>query len=205
MSSIFTITAAPDSDIWRKPPHTDVFNAATATPPNTPSPTGPLQTFVSAKASFSFDWTEQYDQAGLLLSFRPQGGSSSSSSAPNKWIKTGVEFYNGQPMLSTVACDRWADWSVAPLTTFAAAAETWTTILIEKEVNENETNERGSSLWVYQVLDSGERVALREICWVYGDDDIQWELEVLAMAARPAKKATTGLEVRVRDMEVEWS
>ncbi|KAK3323845.1 hypothetical protein B0T19DRAFT_214696 [Cercophora scortea] len=210
MSSIFTITAAPDTDIWRKPPHTDVFNAATAPSPSTKTK-GPLPSFLSAKASFSFPWTEQYDQAGLLLSFRPLH-SPNTITSPTKWIKTGIEFYNGQPQLSTVACDRWADWSVSPLATVDAAepskTETsWTTILIEKEVNFNETNERGSSLWVYHVLEGGEKVALREICWVYGDDNdgVEWELEVLAMAARPAKNATTGLEVQVRDMEVKWA
>ncbi|KAK3378887.1 hypothetical protein B0T24DRAFT_674724 [Lasiosphaeria ovina] len=211
-STTFSISAAPGTDIWRKPPHTDVFNAPAAAAPGVTATSGPLLSFVSARASFSFAWSEQYDQGGLLLSFRPRtttGAEKASSSSPTKWVKTGIEFYNGRPMLSTVACDRWADWSVGPLTTSSAStgAKTWTTISVEREINENATNENGSSWWVYQILEGGEKVALREICWVYGDgnDAENWELEVLAMAARPEKNVNTSLEVEVRDMEVKWA
>ena len=88
----------------------------------------------------------------------------------------------------------------------------WTTISIEKSHDEH-----GVSLWVYLVLPStgegggeegGEKkVALREICWVYGDGDpASWELEVAAMAARPHKGGSSGnLEVEVRDMVVRWT
>ncbi|KAK0636996.1 hypothetical protein B0T17DRAFT_482064 [Bombardia bombarda] len=216
-STTFTISAAPDTDIWRKPPTHDVFNAPTGSPPGTNSTYGPLPSFISAHASFSFAWKEQYDQGGLLLSFR-QRSSSAPWSIPAKWIKTGIEFYNGQPMLSTVACDRWADWSVTPLTTAPSkqhdtrtdetetetetdAKKTWTTLLIQKEGDEN-----GVSLWVYHVLANGDKVPLREITWVYGDADPgQWDLEVLAMAARPAKTTTSSLKVEVKDMEVKWA
>ncbi len=156
--------------------------------------------------SLSFLWTEQYDQGGLLLSFRRAG--SDAAATPERWIKTGIEFYNGRPMLSTVACDRWADWSVTPLTTFAfdtdaraAADKTWTTISIEKAGDQD-----GISLWVYQVLEGGEKVPLREICWVYGDGNAEeWELEVLGMAARPEKQADSSLEVEIRDFQAKWS
>jgi hypothetical protein len=107
-------------------------------------------------------------------------------------------------MLSTVACERWADWSVTPLSPSPTAAQqsakTWTTISIDKE-----TDVHGTSLWVYHILESGEKVPLREICWVYGDEPAGWEVEVLAMAARPEKGATGSLEVEVRDLEVKWS
>ena len=253
----FTISAAPGTDIWRKPPHTDVFDgmqihhhippgpcppcspsptliiktrrfhifrtaqthvnniptAPTATPPSdssspttTTTTTKPLQSFLSVQASFSFPWSEQYDQAGLLLTFRRKSSSSSSpsSSSPPKWIKTGIEYYNGQPQLSTVACETWADWSVTPLTTTTTTTTTttppWTTIAVDREADGN-----GSSLWVYHVLEDGRRVPLREICWVYGDAPEDWLVEVSAMAARPEKKATANLEVSVRDMVVKWA
>jgi uncharacterized protein len=126
-------------------------------------------------------------------------------------------------MLSTVAAAPWADWSVAPLFSHTnnnpsntgsglegERQKIWTTISIEKSLDEH-----GVSLWVYLVLPStpgegeeGEKkVALREICWVYGDEDpASWELEVAAMAARPHKGASSGnLEVEVRDMVVRWA
>ena len=110
-------------------------------------------------------------------------------------------------MLSTVACDRWADWSVTPLVVpspgaaAAAGAETWTTIAVEKAVDHH-----GTSLWVYHVREDGAKVPLREVCWAYGDGDAEtWELEVLGMAARPEQKAESSLEVALREWEVKWS
>ena len=59
---------------------------------------------------------------------------------------------------------------------------------------------------MYQILPDGTKNPLREICWVYEDADPDvWTVEVLAMAARPNKKATSGLEVQFRDVVVEWA
>lgn len=113
-------------------------------------------------------------------------------------------------MLSTVSCDRWADWSVTPLPlplppTSSSQVEVWTTISIERA-----SDEHGASLWVYLVRDEGDKFPLREICWVYGNDGgdydpTAWRLEVSAMAARPAKTAGEALEVKVRGLEVKWA
>jgi uncharacterized protein len=104
-------------------------------------------------------------------------------------------------MLSTVACDAWADWSVAPIEVGdgITAAETWTTISIEKEEDEH-----GVSLWIYHVRDTGEKVPLREVTWVFGHDPDQWNIQVLAMAARPEKKAVGDLEVSIKEMAIRW-
>lgn len=128
-----------------------------------------------------------------------------------------------QPQLSTVSADNWADWSVAPLTggtgtgtgtspaTSGSGSECpWTTLLVEKSGDEH-----GKSLWVYRLVvdeETGqekERVALREICWVYGlEDQEEWEVEVVAMAARPEKNPQEGEErdlvVKVRGWDVKW-
>ncbi|KAF2670687.1 hypothetical protein BT63DRAFT_424626 [Microthyrium microscopicum] len=206
-SASFKIHAKPGTDIWRKPPHADVFNAPTAIPPGVKSTSGPLNTFVSVQASVSFAWKERYDQAGLLLCLRKRSVSEEQSvelttAPPAKWIKTGIEFYNGKPMLSTVACDAWADWSVTPRTmgAGASATATWTTLSIEKEQDEN-----GVSLWVYHIDDLGEKIPLREITWVFGHDPDRWNIEVLAMAARPEKSAIDILEVSIKDMAIEWN
>ncbi|KAL2022835.1 hypothetical protein VTK56DRAFT_4366 [Thermocarpiscus australiensis] len=215
----FTITASPGTDIWRKPPTTDVFNAPTAPPPGPPTirTTGPLQSFLSARLSLSFTWKEQYDQGGILLSFRRRNDNPTSTAAadkstsppPPKWIKTGIEFYNGAPRLSTVACDAWADWSVADLggpgararaSASGSSSKGWTTVAVEKEGDEH-----GTSLWVYRVLDGGEKVPLREVCWVFGGRPEEWEVEVAAMAARPAKGAGADLKVEFKGMEVRWA
>lgn len=212
-TDIFTIRAAPGTDIWRKPPTTNIYNAPTAVPPSTPS-RGPLTSFLSARASFSFPWRERYDQAGILLAFRLSTTADKTQKIPDKWIKTGIEFYQSQPQLSTVATDVWADWSVTPLRSAAGDApdaEEWTTILVEKSGDEH-----GRSIWVYRVVldeETGKeksRTALREICWVYGLEDLEnWELEVVAMAARPEKNVKDGegekeLVVKVKGWEVKW-
>ncbi|TPX17065.1 uncharacterized protein E0L32_012278 [Thyridium curvatum] len=214
--SAFTIKAAPNTDIWRKPPTTDVFNAPTAIPAghSPPRTTGPLSSFRSARATFSFSPSQQYDQAGLLLSLRRRGGggaststsAASSGSKPEKWIKTGVEYYYAKPLVSTVACDGWADWSVAPLsgTPGATTAEGVTIEVVA------EGDDKGRSFWVYQVLlGSGEgdaqKVPLREICWVAAKQE-EWDLSVEAMAARPEAKATTDeLSVEFREFDVQWA
>jgi regulation of enolase protein 1 (concanavalin A-like superfamily) len=136
-----------------------------------------------------------------LISLRKRS-EESSKAPPSKWIKTGIEFYQGKPMLSTVACDAWADWSVAPLpvSDIKSAVETWTTISIIKEEDEN-----GVSLWVYHVGKDGLKTPLREITWVFGHDTEAWDVQILAMAARPAKTAKDDLEVSVKDMVVIWA
>ncbi|KKA28347.1 hypothetical protein TD95_000178 [Thielaviopsis punctulata] len=172
-----SVVAQPGTDVWRKPPHTDIFNV-----------------FSSACLTFSATWTNRYDQAGLLLLLRP--AYSAPDQPPAKWIKTGVEFYMDAPQLSTVVCERWADWSVAPAPP-SSAFHKRVTIMIKAEQDEH-----GKSLWVYHVDHEGAKSPLREICGVYGDDGVDWQLEVGYMAARPDRNATDDLKVDFHNFEV---
>ena len=78
---------------------------------------------------------------------------------------------------------------------------------------EKSGDEHGKSIWVYRLVldektgEEKERIALREICWVYGlEKPEEWELEVVAMAARPEKQVEGGekLVVKVKGWEVKW-
>ncbi|OIW28228.1 hypothetical protein CONLIGDRAFT_644432 [Coniochaeta ligniaria NRRL 30616] len=212
-SQTFSIAAAPGTDVWRKPPSTDIFNAPTHTPPSAHR-TNPLSSFLSARISFSFPFATaaQYDQGGLLLSFRPASGSSAPSAGsapPPKWIKTGVEYYNSAPRLSTVSCETYADWSVGDRSPDGAAAaegagdRVWTTVAVEKQ-----TDHHGPSFWVFRVLEDGTKVPLREITWIYagGDGEVaKWDVTVEALAARPDTEVTSDLVVEFKDFEVEWA
>lgn len=148
----------------------------------------------------------QYDQAGLLISLHPpagDGGGSGASSSPPKWIKTGVEFYDGRPRAATVACDAWADWSLSPVAPNDdgdgdGGDDGWVTVAVE-----NGRDEMGKSLWVYQVAAGGDKIPLREVCWPFGHGD-GWEATVEAYACRPAKDAEGELVVEFRDFEVKW-
>jgi regulation of enolase protein 1 (concanavalin A-like superfamily) len=147
--------------------------------------------------AFRFTPEIQYDQAGLVLSIRPTG--SACTGIPDKWIKTGIEFYQGKPRVGTVGTDAWSDWSIAPVATASDApfvpGETWTTVRVEKHIDE-----LGLSLWVYQVA-GDEKLPLREINWPFGYGD-DWVVKVEAYAAKPGQG--TPLKAEFKDFQVEW-
>lgn len=217
MASTFTLSACPNTDIWKKPPFTDVFKGTArrlihhqphlASPhpstnqsllaPFRPHSSGPVNTFASAAITFTTTYTQQYDQAGILLTIT----NPANPAAPRKWIKAGIEFYNGSPRLSVVCCDAWADWSVADVASgddIIAGAKS-VTINVVREADEN-----GSSWWVYHV-DGDKKTPLREICWVLGENGGEGlDVEVSALAARPGKVATDELEAKFNDFDVQW-
>ncbi|KAK5996768.1 hypothetical protein PT974_02109 [Cladobotryum mycophilum] len=181
MASTFSIEAQPDTDIWKKAPAHDVFNA-----PYKPLSTNPLPKFLSASITFSALYTTQFDQAGILLKFtRP-----SSPSTPRKWIKAGIELFNGAPASPPVAGASHAE-------EIKSGARP-VTILVEK-------SESGSCLWVYQV-DGDEKVPLREICWPFAENGGEgWELEVSAAVARPNKEVDGVLQAQFHDFDIKWA
>ncbi|KAF4976133.1 hypothetical protein FZEAL_7152 [Fusarium zealandicum] len=190
----FTVEAGPDTDIWRKPGH-NAWNI-----PNVHTRSGALRSFLSVRATFSATWENLYDQSGVLLVPRR----ASDTAAPHsRWIKTGVELFDGKPHLSTVTCDRYADMSLYPLTPSDVES---TTIEISRAGGVGGTN-----VWVHRlVLDQEgnikERVPLREICWIFADDDDgDWVLDVSPLAARPDKTAKDALKVEFTEFNVQWS
>lgn len=100
-----------------------------------------------------------------------------------------------------MACDAWADWSIAPLA--VEPGSEWVTLSVEKE-----GDSKGVSLWVYQILENGKKKEpVREICWVFGGDhreQEEWEVSVSAMAARPAQGDIGNLEIEYKDLIVKW-
>lgn len=95
----------------------------------------------------------------------------------HKWVKTGIEFVNGHANVSTVAADRWADWSLLPL-----ANKGGNSVTVEM------VREDDGSLWIY-VIEGVERKLIREVTWVFEDagrnDRECW---VGAYAAKPSKE-----------------
>lgn len=195
----FTIHASPKTDLWRKPPNTDIDNA----PIYLLSAPIDLHTFHTARVTVHANWNTLYDQGGLAL-FIPDEDIT-------KWMKTGIEFVNGKPFVSTVAASRWADWSLVPLPESAGGK---VTIQVERETK---GEERVESLWVYVINEeTGEKLGIREITWWFRHDVVHGEakhsdghrsLLVGVYGARPTVPEGTGreneeLEVKIEKFEV---
>ncbi|KAF9741308.1 hypothetical protein PMIN07_005890 [Paraphaeosphaeria minitans] len=183
----FNLSSPAGKDIWRKPPSHNVIDAPTYP---SPLPQYDLNFFQSARLTFSLPPGKdlrQYDQAGLLLSFTRDGAPL--GSGKDKWLKTGIEWYYGKPYLSTVGCDNWADWSIAPLQEFAGNESRPTATLEMKR----ERDQLGKSLWVYQIIEDEngkevERRPLREANWIFALDEEGWKVGVGGAVARPNKE-----------------
>lgn len=188
-----TLTALPNTDIWRKPPAHNAFNA-----PTLPlSPKHPLTSFRFARLTLLLPppgSLTKFDQAGLLLHLTPVNCPAKPTINDTKWLKTGVEMYRGAPYVSTVGCDRWSDWSITPL---AGIAESKEGEGIEATV---EVRREDGVLWVY-AIEGATETPLREVAWFFeGEED--WEVQVSAMAARPSTGVEGGLEAGFRNLKV---
>ena len=191
LPSTFTLTARPDTDIWRKPPSTFSFNAPIL------YQTLKLSEFKRARVTVNGPWKALYDQGGLCLYMPSANGEEKSW----KWVKTGVEVYEGRPHIGTVACHTWADWSLVELDGNQVTME------IEREV---EFGEKTSSLWVYVIGKDGKRKPIREITWVFEallrGGQSEDSLCIGVYAARPKRDEDDKegkLEVIFKDLGIE--
>lgn len=153
-----------------------------------------MSQFRAAEITFTAVYTQRYDQAGLLFRL-------THPAHPRKWVKTGIELYEGLPRLSTVSCDNWADWSVGPVGAAEDIATGGRSVTVQVR---SEGDENGRSWWVYHV-DGETRTPLREICWVADAQYADWKLEVAALVARPAKDGEEELEAKFEAFTVGWA
>ena len=176
----FKITAPPNTDVWRPNPSKDTFTAPFA------YTTIRTSQFKRVSVTVSASWKTQYDQGGLMIVF-PQ------ESQPSKWMKTGIEYFNGKPSLSVVGCDRFSDWSLSPMpsggnkATFEAVRD-------------------GETLWIYSV-NGDDRWPLREIKWAFIEDRVSdAEMWIGVCAAKPTSDkddAQAGVEVTFQDLQID--
>jgi regulation of enolase protein 1 (concanavalin A-like superfamily) len=192
-STTFSLHPTPSkpTDIWRKPANPP---AAPVTSFNAPIiyKSIPLSSFSRVKATISAAFKILYDQGGLVLVLNPKA-----DSKEQKWIKTGVEFYKGKPFISTVTCDRFADWSLTSDGIKTTGSQTSVTLEIERDA-------KGGALWIY-VVDGNERAPIREVTWIL---DIEQDTEVWVgvYAATPIMEGRgkeDGLEVKFEDWDLE--
>lgn len=176
----FTLSCSPETDLWEKPPSVHSSNAPCLVQTITKG------SFVSARVTVAATWVQKYDQGGLVMFMQD-------APEDRKWVKTGIEFLNGQPQVSTVATYKWSDWSLRPM-----ASQKSTSATIEMESNED------GSLWVYLIDEHGNRSPMREVTW-WGDMDASTEVSVGVYAAKPDKDpkkllvSFQALELNVKD------
>lgn len=130
----------------------------------------------------------------------PPKKKSSATQEQKRWVKTGIEFYNGRPFMSVVAADEWADWSLVPLSG-ANALQGQVTVEIEREREAD--GKFGSVLRVLMVEDGGESTPVREITWAFHGVDEEEEMWVGVFAAKPTKSKVKELLVRFEGFEIE--
>ena len=126
-----------------------------------------------------------------------------------RWIKAGIEFFEGEPQLGVVATDNVSDWSLSPLIGSSDASPLGKR---GKEATTIEIMAKESGAWVYVVEGEGEareRRALREVKWagLEGKGKEQ-ELLVGIYGAKPTPDEGEGekgneLLVEFNDLEIE--
>ncbi|KAJ5712634.1 hypothetical protein N7493_009102 [Penicillium malachiteum] len=117
----FTLTAGPNTDLWRKPPNGDTSTAPIVF-------TSLRHPFVIAEVTVSADWEMEWDQGGLVIfaGAAPQSFSDTpilatsrrvgAARPPCKWVKAGMEFSGGTVNASSVSATAdGADWCLSPL------------------------------------------------------------------------------------------
>ena len=177
----FTIKVKPDTDIWRPNPTHDVFTAPHI------YKTIAAKNFKSLAATVTADWKTLYDQGGIFLAF-PQAR----ADVPTKWIKAGIEYYQGRYALSVVGCDNFSDWSLCPL-------------------DDGETSASLEFLWDEKALNvfvhrKGQKQILREILWAFGNLEVGQPVRAGVYGAKPKEdegNATAELEVKFSGLKLE--
>jgi regulation of enolase protein 1 (concanavalin A-like superfamily) len=184
-STSFTVAPDPSTptDIWRKPgpPRIKTFNAPII------YKSVKLQSFQRARVTVSAAWSNLYDQGGLVFVLPTAGV----EPTDQRWIKTGIEFYEGAPYVSTVAADRWADWSLVQ----AGIHDGKVTLEMERKKDDD-------TLWIF-IVDGQTRIPIREITWALSETSVQ-DCWVGVYAATPTVTEENGaLDVQFEGWELE--
>lgn len=90
------VTARERSDLWRVTSYGFVHDDGHGLLVDLPDGT-------AVEVSFVLDFSEQFDQAGILVRADPQ-----------HWVKAGAEYADGSPQVGAVVTRGVSDWSTAP-------------------------------------------------------------------------------------------
>ncbi|WP_433529713.1 DUF1349 domain-containing protein [Micromonospora sp. CA-263727] len=96
-----SVEPAEGSDLWRHTSYGFVHDDA-------PALLAPFPPGTAVEVDFRLAWTEQFDQAGVLVRVDDRN-----------WVKAGVEVSDGSPQVGAVVTREVSDWSVAPVPDWA--------------------------------------------------------------------------------------
>ncbi|KAK7713618.1 hypothetical protein SLS57_007422 [Botryosphaeria dothidea] len=172
----FTLSAPPNTDLWRKPPSSDTSTAPILY-------TALRNPFVAAEVTVSADWELEWDQAGLQDAPPP---AYTPPEPVSKWVKVGLEFSNNECHATSVcATSDGADWALTSLPSHRGRRSD---LRVKME-------RIGYALWVWYEDDVSGWKKLREVTWFF------WGVEDKAVrvgvyASRPANLGATHYERR---------
>lgn len=187
----FDLIVKAPQDFWRQPPDIDIFTAPALYQPM------PLHSFSRARVTAKANYKTLYDQGGLFMALPTRTGN-----PLQRWIKAGIEFYNGVPHFSVVVAGSSADWSLMPMPDNNPVV----TVEFERSIRGTDVWSGKESLWVYLVDSEGKRIAVRQVTDVFLDGEIG-ELWVGAFAGKPGETVEGGtgsqLTVTFSNLEIE--
>lgn len=166
----FIILTPPHTDIFASPTHGYYFNAPIIYTQL------PLLSFAKAKATISVPFTLslpeplaapnptlQFDQGGLVF-ILPEIGNGvedlkqGEKESHPRWIKAGIEVWEGRAWGSIVVREKWSDWSLFELEQSSEKGEYILTLQMER---------MGNALMIYVVSEGKERRLVRKVPWVF--------------------------------------
>jgi len=189
--NVFTLKIPPKTDIFASPTIGYHFSAPIA---YKCLPTG---NFSKARATVTIPFTLnclpttrvenptlQFDQAGLVFVFLDpkfgapclaNPGSGKTENPHPKWIKAGVEVWEGKALGSVVVREKWSDWSLFAAPGSADAVEVTVTIEMER---------LGDALMIYKIL-GAERELVRKVPWCFLEMETKETVWIGVYGARP--------------------
>jgi hypothetical protein len=189
--NVFTLKIPPKTDIFASPTIGYHFSAPIA------YKCLPTRNFSIARATITIPFTLnclptarvenptlQFDQAGLVFVFLDpkfpapclaNPGSGETENPHPKWIKAGVEVWEGKALGSVVVREKWSDWSLFAVPSSADAVEVTVTIEIER---------LGDALMIYKIL-GAERELVRKVPWCFLEGEMKEHIWIGVYGARP--------------------
>ncbi|TVY43883.1 Uncharacterized protein LSUB1_G002035 [Lachnellula subtilissima] len=160
--------------------------------------------------------TIQFDQAGLIFVLpdpslpkpsraHPGSHSEIKTGVHPKWVKAGIEVWEGKAWGSIVVREKWSDWSLFELPASALGAHAGILGSKPSATITLEADRVGDALMIYMVEEGQEPKPVRKVPWWFMEDETEDAFWVGVYGARPDPfdEATRNLEVELAGFEVQ--